>query len=287
MSNSAKFVSSVDPAFCIIAPTSYLDQYATQSSTHLVLAHLVDTNDAYANFYKVLSQAYPDQRIIMDNSAFEKGASYEPTKLVELGHKCGAHALVLPDYPKQPCNITIEAAVKWAPLFRGEGFATMFVPQSLKGEREDWIDGYRWATDSDLVDIIGMSILGIPNALPHVPPAYARVVMTELLLDRNMFADKYHHYLGLNAAPNVELPTLLMSGVLHSCDSSNPVWAGINGFRYNTMQDSFMPVAKRFLREVDFDEERSKKNHIHETIQYNLDITLDIFKNPSSYVHPI
>jgi len=61
---------------------------------HLVLAHLVDEDKAYASFY-----ASRKEFKIMDNGAFELGESYDPTKLIELGTKCKADAIVLPDYP--------------------------------------------------------------------------------------------------------------------------------------------------------------------------------------------
>ncbi len=276
------FSTGTHPHFCIIAPTPYLDKYAVQSHTHLVLAHIVDTNPLYAEFYKRMSDR--GDRIIMDNGAFELGASYAPDQLIRLGHLCGADAIVLPDYPGQEASKTILAAIKLIPHIKNEGFKTFFVPQSEVGDKEDWINAYCWATDNSDIDIIGMSILGIPNALPHLPKSYARVVMTDMLLDRGLFADKFHHYLGLNAGPNVELPSLIKMEALNSCDSSGPVWSAINGIRYNTTLTDFMGVQKKYLREVDFNEPYSKKLHIHEIIQHNLDITFGIFANPSIHI---
>ena len=40
------------PDFCFITPIPLLEQFASQSSKHLCLAHLVDSNDQYASFYK-------------------------------------------------------------------------------------------------------------------------------------------------------------------------------------------------------------------------------------------
>ncbi|PPD54351.1 MAG: hypothetical protein CTY12_03405 [Methylotenera sp.] len=270
------------PQFCTITPVQYLEDYATQSSVHLVLAHIVDKDPVYADFYLGMSER--GDRIIMDNGAFELGESYAPDKLIELGHRCGADAIVLPDYPNQDPFKTIDAAMKLAPSVKSEGFKAMFAPQAKIGDLDGWIESYTWAADSDLIDIIGMSILAIPNALPLIPKSYARVVMTELLHDRDIFAEhKFHHYLGLNAAPNVEIPSLILTNSLDSCDSSNPVWAGINGHQYNTVADSFLPISKKYLREVDFDYEWVDKDHIHDMIQYNLNITFDIFKNPLKY----
>lgn len=271
------------PAFCVIAPTAYLTHYATQSNRHLVLAHLVSKDPAYAEFYRHRSLA--GDFIIMDNGAFELGGSYAPEKLISLGQMCGADAIVLPDYPFQPSSVTVEAAEKWAPMIKDAGFRTMFVPQSETGDIDGWTRSYVWAGHNGDIDIVGMSILGIPNAMPHIPVPYARVVMTQVLYSQGMFAaGKYHHYLGLNASPNVELPSLLTLGALNSCDSSNPVWTGINGLKYNTVCDSYLPVSKKYIREVDFGEHLSKKLHIHQAIQHNIDITLDIFKNPSAYL---
>lgn len=264
------------PSFCIIAPTAYLEQYAINSNTHLVLAHLVDADEAYAAFY--LQRRVAGDFIIMDNGAFELLESYTPSKLIELGQKCGAHALVLPDYPFQPAEKTIQAAEQYIPLFKDAGFNTFFVPQSERGETKDWIRSYTWATSNPNIDIIGMSILGIPNALPHIPASYARVVMTELLQDRGLFAYKYHHYLGLNAGPNVELPALIEMRALNSCDSSNPVWSGINGIRYNPTYSDWMGVQKKYLREVDFGTPMTDKSHIHGAIAYNIHMTLSLFE---------
>lgn len=276
MTNSERFALGAEPPqFCIITPTAYLDHYATQSSTHLVLAHLVDTDEAYAAFYKERSEL--GDRLIMDNGAFELGESYAPDMLVELGQKCGAHAIVLPDYPFQPASKTIEASAALIPFVKEAGFATFFVPQSKTGDLNDWLAAYEWAGQNPDIDIIGMSILGIPNAIPEVPAAYARVVVSALIADRGIIADKHHHYLGLNAAPNVEIPALLQFEMLDTCDSSNPVWFGINGVQYNETYSDWAGIQKKYMRHVDFAEKLTDKAHIHDAIQRNVDMTLGLF----------
>ena len=260
------------PQFCIITPTAYLDQYASQSAMHLVLAHLVDTDEKYADFY-----AKRQEFKIMDNGAFELGESYAPDQLIRLGNRCAADAIVLPDYPFQPGEKTIEAADDLASEVYSAGFHSMFVPQSEVGELEDWIATYEWASHHDGIDIIGMSILGIPNALPHIPRAYARVVMTQILIDRGIFNfNKYHHYLGLNAGPNLECPALIKMNALDSCDSSGPVWAGICGTMYTTSADSYQSTRK-IDKHVEFDYAMTDKEYVHAAIQTNVSMTLSIF----------
>jgi hypothetical protein len=261
-----------NPQFCIITPTAYLNNYASQSSMHLVLAHLVDTDNEYAEFY-----ANRNEFKIMDNGAFELGESYAPDKLIELAHMCDADAIVLPDYPFQPAEKTVNASQALIDDVKDAGFKTMYVPQSQKGDIEDWIDGYVWGSLNPSIDIIGMSILGVPNAIPHIDISYARVVMTQILIERGLFNfDKYHHYLGLNAGPGLELPSLINMGVIDSCDSSGPVWAALMGHEYSYTTDSLQSVSK-VKAHVEFDYPMTKDVATLKRIQKNIDMTLDLF----------
>lgn len=267
------------PQFCIITPTAYLEQYASRSSMHLILAHLVDVDETYASFYRNRTEYK-----IMDNGAFELGESYDPNKLIDLANKCKADAIVLPDYPGKPWWETVGAAEDLLPKVKDAGFHTFFCPQSKIGDWKGWLRGYRWAADKKDVDIIGYSILSLPNALPHISPSFVRVVATRMLIESGDFAfHKYNHYLGLVNA-SLELPSLILMGALDSCDSSNPVWAGINGFTYNTTQDGYLPISKKYLREVDFNYPLVNKPHICQIIQHNIDIIKDIFENPVSHL---
>ena len=269
------------PSFCYIAPTAYLNTINTAiigpGRVHLVLAHLVDTDLEYATFYKTCSTS--GDKIIMDNSAYELKEPYTPSKLLSLAERCGAHAIVLPDYPFKHSSKTIDAAELLIPTFKDEGYQTFFVPQSERGDMEDWIKSYEWAANNKDIDIIGMSILGIPNALPHISPAYARVVMTQILIDRGIFSkDKHHHYLGLNAGPALEIPSLVRMGALDTVDSSNPVWMAILGHSYTEESDSYLQVIKSTIP-VDFGMEKSKDLRTIRRIRHNILLVEEMFKS--------
>ena len=260
------------PQFCIITPTAYLEEYASQSSMHLVLAHLVDTDDVYANFYAGRSEFK-----IMDNGAFELGESYNPDKLIELGKKCKADAIVLPDYPGQPGVKTIQAATKMIPEVKKAGFKTMFVPHAEVDNWDGFVDTYSWASYHSDIDIIGMSILALPNALPAIDRSIARVVGTAMLRQMNAFnLTKYHHYLGLNSGPALEIPSLIRMKALDSCDSSGPVWSGICGQMYTKAADSYQ-TTRKISKHVDFNYPLVKDKYVHEAIQNNIDLTLGLF----------
>lgn len=271
-----KDLKRFSPSFCVIAPTSYLE-HIILTSTHLVLAHLVDHDDRYANFYK--SCSLMGDLVIMDCSAYELKEPYSPEKLISLGKKCYADVIVLPDYPFHPGEKTIEAAEKFIPIFKNEGFKTFFVPQSKKGDVEDWIQSYHWGANNPDVDVLGMSILGIPNAIPWCEPAYARVVMTTLLQERKIFnKQKHHHYLGLNSGPALEIPSLIRINALDTIDSSGPVWAGILGHEYTLNADSYQSV-KKLKMPVQFNYPLTKDKETLKRINHNITLTLDLFKN--------
>jgi hypothetical protein len=263
-----------NPEFCIIAPTQYLD-FTLQSKSHLVLAHLVDTDPKYAEFYANLDDSH---FIIMDNGAFELGKSYDPDQLIRLGTICNADVIVLPDYPNKPAQAGIDAANAVINDIIAAGFKTMFVPQSETGDLEDWIAAYNWAATNPNIDVIGMSILGIPNAIPHVHIGYARVVMTHILMERGFFnPEKHHHYLGLNSGPALEIPTLLNMGALDTCDSSGPVWSAILGHEYSANTDSYLSTSKPKMH-VNFNQPRTSDQETLLRINYNIDATVGLFE---------
>lgn len=260
------------PKFCIITPTAYLEKFASQSRMHLVLAHLVDQDIDYRKFYFQRKEFK-----IMDNGAFELGESYAPDKLISLADACAADAVVLPDYPNQPYEKTINASLEWIHKIKNAGYKTMFVPQSERGDLEGWIESYKYAANDPDIDIIGMSILGMPNAVPHIHIGYARVVLTQILIERGIFNfEKMHHYLGLNSGPGLEIPSLIAMNALSSCDSSGPVWAGLLGHEYTTNADSLQSVSK-IKAHVDFDYPMINNQDTLSRIQHNINLTQRLF----------
>ena len=85
--------------FCHISPTEYLQELfpVEEPRTHLVLAHLVEEDPGYADFYSNLHDN--GHTIIMDNSAFEmykQGNPMYPTeKLIEMAWQCNADYVVM------------------------------------------------------------------------------------------------------------------------------------------------------------------------------------------------
>lgn len=257
--------------FCHIAPTAYLQQYTQHNGAHLLLAHLVEQDEVYANFYANLKDGKPK---IMDNSAFEMFKQgrpmYDSSKLIEMGRKCGADIIVMSDYPKEPWIKTVDAAHDMIPALKEAGFGTFFVPQGQLNDLDGVLKSFDWALGNPDIDLIGVSILTCPiafgvNESSHGDgkrsDAYKLQrflsrwrMLTELrkagLLDER--AKKRFHCLGMTDGPN-EISLLTSAGFseyIYSWDSSAAVWAGLNMVKFDNSPSGL--VEGKFEKEVDF-----------------------------------
>ena len=228
--------------FCAIAPTSYLS-FVKGRPVHLVLAHLIETDKEYTEFYKKESEN--GSVIILDNSAFEMYKRNEPMydseKLIEMGNKVNATYIVLSDYPNESSKVTINVAKKLIPIFKEANFKTFFVPQSKIGDLSDYLEAWKWAANNSEIDLIGLSILGAPNAFgvekDNKLQRYLSRSHILSLLEKEGILDNIGenriHCLGMLDGPNeVELFRKYFKNI-YSMDSSSPIWAGINNIQYD------------------------------------------------------
>ena len=248
--------------FCHIAPTPHLS-VTDGRPVHLVLAHLIEEDDAYVNYYLQQKEKY-DCTIIMDNSAFEmykQGRDmYDSSKLITMGERISADYIVLSDYPDSDPENTIEAAMMMAPIIKEEGFGTFFVPQGNKGSIDDLLYSFQWASKSDLVDYIGVSILAAPLAYNvesgnKLQRFNSRLRLMYDLRKKGILSDikmngKKIHFLGMVDGPNEIMFMNPFIGFIDTWDSSAAVWLGLNDQRFDDT-----PTGRRdgkFEEEVNF-----------------------------------
>ena len=253
--------------FAHITPTAYLDIFASNRPFHLTLAHLVETDPVYTNWYaqRDLSRSLSPYINIMDNSAFEmykQGREMYPSdKLIEMGTKICADYIVMSDYPGQPSQVTIDKAVEMAPELRKAGFGTFFVPQSNEGDLEDLLDAFEWAAESEHVDYIGVSILAVPiaygvekdNKLQRFLSRwkFMRELDTRGILQTIKDNHKKIHFLGMVDGPNECTLVQDYFWAIDSWDSSAAVWAGMCGIEFDNSPSGLINGKNEI--EVDFD----------------------------------
>lgn len=257
--------------FCHISPTKYLSEFTKSNGAHLLLAHLIEADPEYADFYANLSDG---KLKIMDNSAFEmfkqNKPMYDSAKLVNMAQKCKADVVVLTDYPKESWKKTVAKAVEMIPAIKEAGYKTFFVPQSELGDIDGLMKSIDWALGNPDIDLIGLSILACPIAYnvnesgytgPKENDAFklqrflSRWKVLVALEEAGLLTDaaiKRFHCLGMTDGPN-EIQLLTKSGFakyIYSWDSSAAVWAGINYVGFDRSPSGRM--YGKFEHEVDF-----------------------------------
>jgi hypothetical protein len=277
--------------FAHIAPISYLP-FVEKYPVHLLLAHLIEENEEYREFYIKLKQENPSVVYHVDNGGFEmfkRGQPmYDSSKLISMAKLVGGDSIVMSDYPKEHYTKTINAAIKLIPEIKEAGFKTFFCPQSEFGKIEDLLASFEWAIGNKDIDYIGVSILACPIALGldeqsygdgHKDESYrlqrylARWKVFSLLNKNGLLlknASNRFHCLGMTDGPNeIELLSQFHKHIF-SWDSSSPIWHGINGIRYDGSPTGLRNG--KFEAEVDFSI----------TNEFNVDIMNDILYNMHS-----
>lgn len=240
--------------FCHIAPVSYLP-FVRQYPVHLLLAHLVEENKEYREFYANLKRENPNVFYHLDNSAFEmfkRGQPmYDSSKLIEMGKLVNADSIVLSDYPKEHWQKTVDSAVKLIPQFEKHGFKTFFCPQSELGDLEGLMKSFEWAIENPSINFIGVSILACPiglgvNEQKHgdgsrdesyrMQRYLSRWAILRELKKRGLLGWRSHkrfHCLGMTDGPReIELLREFHDHIF-SWDSSTAIWHAINGIEYD------------------------------------------------------
>ena len=240
--------------FCHIAPVSYLP-FVRQYPTHLLLAHLVEENKEYRDFYARLKQENPTVFYHLDNSAFEMFKRGEPMysseKLLKMAKLVGADSIVMSDYPKENWKKTVESAEKLIPKFKKAGYKTFFCPQSELGDLEGLMNSFAWAINNTDVDFIGVSILACPiglgvNEVKHgdetrdeafrMQRYLSRWAIFEELDKRGLLGYNTHrrfHCLGMTDGPlEIDLVREYHNHIF-SWDSSTAIWHAVNGIEYD------------------------------------------------------
>lgn len=258
--------------FCHISPTAYLPMFTHTNGAHLLLAHLVESDPQYREYYATLDDGKPK---ILDNSAFEMFKRGEPmyssSKLIDMGKACKADYIVMSDYPKEKWRKTQSKAMEMAPELKDAGFKTFYVPQGQLGDLDGVLKSFDWALGQKEIDLIGVSILTCPIAFGVNETRYAdgskdTAYKLQRFLSRwkllcelrkagllTEHAKKRFHCLGMMDGPN-EVELLIGSGFepfIYSWDSSAAVWLGLQSRKFDNSPSGLRDG--KFEKEVDFD----------------------------------
>lgn len=220
-----------------ISPIKYQHLIPESADFHLILAHLLDDND-YVEFYK--KKIKRGDTVILDNSAFEFKRALSADEIFGFIERSGIEPtyVVAPDYPFEDWLVTYQSTLKFIEEVKDKPYKVMAVPQSKKGDWTGWLRCYYNMLHNPDIAVIGMSILGIPNAFCEVTGtsdiAFNRLYATRYILQNYLVepGQKWHHYLGLGGGPR-EIMLQRQLGLMDSNDSSSPFWHGCLGIEFD------------------------------------------------------
>ena len=236
-----------------ISPINYLHLIPEDQTFHLVLTHYLK-NQTYLDFYKRKQER--GDTIICDNMAFELKKSLPAEELISVVEASGLNPtyVVAPDYPYKDWKVTWDSTLAFIEEVKDKPYKVMAVPQSIEGDWTGWLRGYQLMANHPDIAVIGMSIIGIPNAFCKLTGtddiAFNRIYATNYLLETGLAnPEKWHHYLGLGGGPR-EILIQRQLGLMDSNDSSSPFWHGYLGIDLDNslwgLKDGKSPI------EVDF-----------------------------------
>lgn len=219
-----------------ISPIKYQHLIPKDADFHLILAHLLD-NKEYVDFYK--EKIKRGDTVILDNSAFEFKRALSADEIFGFIERSGIEPtyVVAPDYPYQDWKVTWDSTLAFIEEVKDKPYKVMAVPQSLEGDWTGWLRGYQLMANHPDIAVIGMSIIGVPNAFCKVTGtddiAFNRIYATNYLLQTGLAnQEKWHHYLGLGGGPR-EILIQRQLGLMDSNDSSSPFWHGYLGIGFD------------------------------------------------------
>lgn len=204
--------------FCIIAPATGLQKWATKSKAHLVLSHV--TNALYQQFYRRRSEL--GDLVILDNGAYE--GQVDSNQLLERISLYHPKVVVLPDLLGGPgldsFNLSKRFHERWRSVISHVEW--MYVPQG------ETIKDFEYALNKG-VEEIQPEWIALPRILgTHLAPGlHTRANWCKYI--HTHYPQVNIHCLGMLAGDPHEL-ALLSDASCASIDSSAPVWRGWNGF---------------------------------------------------------
>lgn len=227
------------------SPISILNESLEYNDYAYALVHLFETHEIYYKFYKHLTQS-TDVPVLLDNSIFELGKSFDPKQYVKWIDKLNPNYYIVPDV-LESCDETIDKWNNWMTRWTdrtsalGSGALKIGVVQG-----KDWNDlvkCYRFM--SEHADYVAISFdykyyehTGIvtTTSAGGVLQRWCsgRQRFIRQLIDEGIWRwDKPHHLLGCSLAR--EFTYYVDNNIynIKSLDTSNPVVASIKGFRYN------------------------------------------------------
>ena len=223
------------------SPISILEESKQYNDYEYALVHLFETHPEYLNFFKRSLAA--GREVLLDNSIFELGKAFDPTKYIKYAAELDPSFLIVPDVLEDSAA-TISAWKKFSLDYKLSDYTDAYKIGVVQGKSyQELVDCYKFMADN--ADYIAISFdyswynkiaySNRPGRLGHLDRWCAgRTHLIQRLVDDGIWDNtKPHHLLGASLAREFKNYVPVANALnIRSIDTSNPVVSGLLGFRY-------------------------------------------------------
>ncbi len=222
------------------SPLSILDLSRGYNDFDYALVHLFEIYPQYKEFFKA-SQLKHKREILLDNSIFELGKSFDSDKYIKEILWLQPNMFIVPDVLEESRD-TITSFKEWRSDGKLDNIKNTFQTRAIGAvQGKNWqelISCYKFMSEN--ADMIAISfdfsyyhITGEGwNPLERFCSGRQRFISQ--LIERGIWAwNKPHHLLGCSLAKEFRYYVDNNIHNIVSCDTSNPIVAAIHGMRYD------------------------------------------------------
>lgn len=253
----------MDIAF--IAPKKLMGQFSSRGDIQLTLSHLLDDPE-----YEIETKKL-ELPIRLDNGLFENGHPEKIESVIEKAQRIGATHFFAPDvmFNRKKTEANARKAIK---LAKGTGLKVAAVVQA--DNSKDFIESYQTFVNMKGIDLIGLSILSIPESFHELTETYDIMINRRRCLQElnHLEEHKDSHLLGAGSSyADMRYASLYCPWVV-SHDSSSAVWNAIQGHRINPITLEVMGGKTKVPVDFDWNEELTPE--MEALIEDNISVVL-------------
>lgn len=217
-------------------PISFLDQSKLYNDFDYALVHLFETHPEYYSFFK--RSLLEGREVLLDNSIFELKEAFNSERYAEYVRELSPTYFIVPDVLEDACA-TVDSYMNfkskysdlpgmWIGAIQGKTYDEIANCYKVIAEVADYI---AISFDFSWYQSIGLSSSPDPIRAKLERMCDGRQKLIQMLKDDGIWNHKKpHHLLGCSLAK--EFASYKDMPSIRSCDTSNPVVAGITGRTY-------------------------------------------------------
>ena len=218
------------------SPLQLLEESLHYNDYQYCLVHLMEENEEYREWFLNANKRFGSE-VLLDNSIFELGESFEPKKYAEWVRKINPNYYIVPDVLEDAVG-TMTNWQSWEQNFDPKQNKSLKIGVVQGKTYQELVDCYTFM--SHVADYIAISFdysyyqtTGLGSGkLEQWCSGRQRFI--QHLIDEGIWNwNKPHHLLGCSLAKEFRYYVNKQINNIRSCDTSNPVVAALHGLKYN------------------------------------------------------